>query len=172
MTQLIIRKCKKEEWKTLIDLGIKTFAQTYQAKNTKENFEKYITSAFSTEQIQRELANSKCHFYFAFFNEELAGYIKLNEPGAQTDLNHANSMELERIYVEASFKGQGIGKALIKKSEEKARERNLPKIWLGVWTKNPEAIAFYNKMGFQEVGTHVFTVGDDDQLDLILEKEV
>jgi RimJ/RimL family protein N-acetyltransferase len=40
--------------------------------------------------------------------------------------------------------------------------------WLGVWERNPRAIAFYRKWGFAEVGAHTFVVGDDPQRDLVL----
>ncbi len=41
-------------------------------------------------------------------------------------------------------------------------------MWLGVWERNPRAIAFYIKSGFVEVGSHVFIVGNDRQTDLVL----
>ncbi len=40
--------------------------------------------------------------------------------------------------------------------------------WLGVWERNPRAIAFYAKYGFVPVGAHVFTVGRDPQRDLVM----
>jgi ribosomal protein S18 acetylase RimI-like enzyme len=41
-------------------------------------------------------------------------------------------------------------------------------MWLGVWERNPRAIAFYLKTGFVSVGSHVFMVGSDPQTDLVL----
>ena len=35
-------------------------------------------------------------------------------------------------------------------------EHNKKKIWLGVWEKNENAIAFYKKMGFVQTGVHSF----------------
>lgn len=49
-----------------------------------------------------------------------------------------------------------------------ALEKNLRKIWLGVWEKNENAINFYNKMGFVETGTHSFYMGNEEQIDLIM----
>ena len=42
-------------------------------------------------------------------------------------------------------------------------------VWLGVWEKNPRAIAFYRKFNFKEVGEHVFALGKDMQRDIIME---
>jgi len=44
------------------------------------------------------------------------------------------------------------------------------KIWLGVWEKNENALAFYNKMGFVQTGTHFFYMGDEEQTDIIMMK--
>jgi GNAT superfamily N-acetyltransferase len=40
--------------------------------------------------------------------------------------------------------------------------------WLGVWERNPRANAFYRKVGFTDVGSHVFMVGTDPQTDRIM----
>lgn len=42
--------------------------------------------------------------------------------------------------------------------------------WLGVWERNPRAIAFYAKVGFLEVGEHTFVLGRDRQRDLARQK--
>ncbi|MBT8107877.1 MAG: hypothetical protein KJP17_06555 [Gammaproteobacteria bacterium] len=41
-------------------------------------------------------------------------------------------------------------------------------IWLGVWERNPRAIAFYRKMKFIDVGSQFYMVGPDRQLDRVL----
>jgi ribosomal protein S18 acetylase RimI-like enzyme len=45
-------------------------------------------------------------------------------------------------------------------------------VWLGVWERNPRAIAFYRKFGFREVGTHVFPLGNDPQRDIVMARPV
>jgi ribosomal protein S18 acetylase RimI-like enzyme len=44
--------------------------------------------------------------------------------------------------------------------------------WLGVWERNPKAIAFYRKFGFQEVGEHVFPLGSDAQRDIVMSRPI
>jgi diamine N-acetyltransferase len=38
----------------------------------------------------------------------------------------------------------------------------------GVWERNADAIAFYEKMGFREAGRHSFRMGEEFQPDLIM----
>jgi len=45
-------------------------------------------------------------------------------------------------------------------------------VWLGVWEKNINAIAFYKRLGFYEDGRHPFKMGDELQTDFIMKKLV
>jgi ribosomal protein S18 acetylase RimI-like enzyme len=51
-------------------------------------------------------------------------------------------------------------------SEAQARQART--LWLGVWERNPRAIAFYRKRGFQDVGSHEFLLGQDRQTDRVM----
>jgi hypothetical protein len=42
--------------------------------------------------------------------------------------------------------------------------------WLGIWERNPRALASYQKWGFEVVADHIFTVGNDPQRDLIMRR--
>jgi diamine N-acetyltransferase len=80
------------------------------------------------------------------------------------------SLEIERIYIKKEFQKHGLGKLLFNKAMEIAGKRNKKKIWLGVWEKNENAIAFYQKMGFVQTGTHSFYMGEEEQIDFIMTK--
>jgi ribosomal protein S18 acetylase RimI-like enzyme len=45
-------------------------------------------------------------------------------------------------------------------------------LWLGVWERNPRALAFYRKSGFQDVGTQSFMVGEDRQTDRVMTRSL
>jgi hypothetical protein len=64
--------------------------------------------------------------------------------------------------------GTGVGQLLIDKAISVAKEAGLQYIWLGVWEKYPRAIRFYEKHGFQRIGTHLFMLGQDEQTDILL----
>ena len=53
-----------------------------------------------------------------------------------------------------------------------AQENKCDVMWLGVWEYNPRAIRFYEKHGFVEVGSHVFQLGKDPQIDLLMQKKL
>lgn len=100
----------------------------------------------------------------------MAGYLKVNIDGAQTEKMGNESLEIERIYIRSKFQKHGLGKYLLNTAMEIAIERNKKKIWLGVWEKNENALAFYKKMGFVQAGAHSFYMGDEEQIDFIMTK--
>ena len=76
--------------------------------------------------------------------------------------------EIQRIYVDQQWHGRGVAQALMSQAFSAAGLGNADQVWLGVWENNPRALAFYRKLGFKEVGDHVFQLGSDPQRDWIL----
>lgn len=166
------KKCELSDLAKLRKISIETFTATYEAKNTKENFEKHINHTFNTSQLTRELLDSNTVFYLLLSGKDLMGYLKLNEKSAQTEKMQDHCYELERIYLKEEFQGKGFGETLIKKSIEVAQAKNKKELWLGVWKKNPAAIDFYKKMGFEQFGTHPFLLGDEEQEDIMMKIKI
>ena len=132
----------------------------------------YMDRAFNPAQLMVELENQRSEFYFVTELEKKVGYIKMNQSGAQSDLQDDNSIEIERIYVDASCQGKGLGTMLLNHAKERAEELNLRYIWLGVWEKNKDAIRFYERHGFEAVSSHEFKMGDDVQTDILMKYDV
>jgi ribosomal protein S18 acetylase RimI-like enzyme len=169
--ELTFKQCKADDLHTLRDLSCKTYNETFADTNTPSNMKAYLEQAFDINKLCGELSNSYSLFYFLYADGELAGYLKLNESPAQTDIKDILSLEIERIYVAKEFQGKGLGNVLMKKAIETAEIRKKSYVWLGVWEKNQKAILFYKKNGFYEAGTHSFFMGDEEQTDLVMRKD-
>ena len=65
------------------------------------------------KKLRAELSDAHAAIYFLYWGDKLAGYLKLNESSAQTDIHDGDSLEIERIYVTKAFQGQGLGHYLI-----------------------------------------------------------
>jgi GNAT superfamily N-acetyltransferase len=99
------------------------------------------------------------------------GYALLLEP----DLPVATTLgdlELKRIYVLHRFQGTGMGSALMRWSMEMARTLGKKRLLLGVHDGNRQAISFYERHGFAQVGTRQFQVGKTICSDFILGVEI
>lgn len=101
-------------------------------------------------------------------DKECVGYFKLNKKEAQTEPFGNTSIEIERIYVLDKFQGLQIGKQMLFKIVEMAKQENVSFIWLGVWEKNTAAIRFYERHGFVKIGTHPYYIGNDKQTDWLM----
>ncbi|MFG6147376.1 GNAT family N-acetyltransferase [Halobacillus sp. B23F22_1] len=169
---ITIRKCTCDDVPQLQEIGYTTFKNTFQHQNSPENMESYLNKAFTIHQVEKEIAAQNSHFYFIYVKEELAGYLKVNTGEAQTEKMGEDSFEIERIYIIDQFQKHGLGKGLLNLAIEMAVEQHKTKVWLGVWEKNENAIAFYKKMGFVQTGAHSFYMGDEEQTDIIMVKKL
>ncbi|TMU54988.1 GNAT family N-acetyltransferase [Flagellimonas algicola] len=165
---LSFRECTLSDLDTLIQISKDTFIAAFEAENEPEDFREYIESAFSKEQLQKELLNQHSQFFFVFENVDLVGYFKVNKDQAQTDVKDKDSLELERIYVVGHHQGKGIGAWMLQQVIDLAKDNGMDYVWLGVWEHNPGAIRFYQKYGFTKFGTHPYYIGDDQQTDWLL----
>lgn len=165
-----IRACSREDLQKLQEISIETFKDTFKDQNSPDNMRAYLERAFNAKQLEAELSNSCSDIFFVYYNDELAGYLKLNRDEAQSEKMSDASLEIERIYIKKKFQKHGLGKYLLNQAIETALEHNKKNIWLGVWERNENAIAFYNRMGFVQTGSHSFYMGDEEQIDFILVK--
>ncbi len=170
MQEITLTKATPTELQTLIEIGKKTFFETYAQRNSEADMTAYLKDNFNAETITAQLENPNSEFYIAWNDQQPIGYLKVNESTAQTDLKEENSLEIERIYVLSSYHGKGIGQRLYEKAIEIAGQKNKTSIWLGVWEQNPKAIRFYEKNGFVSFAQHLFIVGSEEQTDHLMRK--
>ncbi|EKQ50901.1 MULTISPECIES: GNAT family N-acetyltransferase [unclassified Clostridium] len=168
MENLLIKECSLEDIEKIKYISEKTFYETFSNENTKEDMENYLKENFSYEQLESEIKNNGSRFYIVQNNDEVVAYMKVNFDKAQTEIEHDNTLEVQRIYILQEYKGKHIGKRLIQKAIEIGRDRNLNYIWLGVWEHNYNAIKFYEKQGFEKFDTHIFKLGEDEQTDNLM----
>ena len=167
-----LQKITKNNVQDLQEVSIQTFTETFKDNNSEKSLNDYLNTAYELTKLEKELENPHSEFYFAYFNNELAGYLKININDAQSEKMGENALEVERIYIKKSFKRRGIGRHLIKTAEQLAKKYQKNLMWLGVWEYNPKAIAFYETLGFKVIGAHSFFMGEEEQTDLIMSKQL
>lgn len=166
----MIRICTEKDAIELQNISISTFSETFKDQNSPDHLHVYLEKAYHSSKLKKELADPSSQFFFIYFRDQLAGYLKINTGDAQTEAMGEDSLEVERIYIKKRHQKFGLGKQLLTKAMELAQELEKEKIWLGVWEENKNAIGFYEKKGFIQNGSHSFFVGDDEQTDLIMVK--
>lgn len=161
-----------EDIKKLQTIAKQTFTETFGSQNTAEDLAKFLNEEYDFNKLKSEVADPESFYYFCYFNDEIAGYLKLNIGSAQTESDYPEALEIQRIYVLQKYQGQKMGLSMMQHAIEVAKKIKKSQVWLGVWEKNLKAQAFYQKSGFKKVGSHDFILGDDIQTDYILVKEL
>lgn len=172
MEHIQITKVTLNNIGSLQEIGRRTFSETFAAVNTAANMQHYLDESFSIHKLTDELNDTNAAFYFAWLNEEVIGYLKLNFGASQTELKDDKAIEIERIYVLQAFHGKNVGQLLYQKALQIAEEMDADYIWLGVWEENMRAIRFYQKNGFTEFSKHAFQLGDDTQTDIMMKLQL
>lgn len=169
---ITIRTATKADVLLLSELSTQTFYETYAAYNTKENMEGYVKNNFNVETLEKNFDEPNAQFFIAYADEIPVGYAKIRTVEVPAAMKNRNHLELERIYVKQDFKGKKIGKALLSKCIETANREGFEVLWLGVWEHNEKALNFYKKAGFEIFDQHIFKLGDDEQRDYLMKKEL
>ena len=174
MSEIKIRKAAIEDAEMLAELSYKTFYDAFHEhpKNAPEDLADYMEKAFNPETVRAELLEEHSIFLVAEIETETAGYAKVMIGAIEDGISAEKPIELNRLYSHQKFLGKGVGARLMDECFNIAKENDCDVMWLGVWEFNPRAQAFYKKYGFREVGRHIFRLGSDPQIDLLMQKDL
>jgi ribosomal protein S18 acetylase RimI-like enzyme len=158
----------------LAEFAARTFADTFAAANRPEDMAVYLPSAYSPDLQRAEIEDPKITTLLLEQADRgvLVAYAMLRSGDVPAAVSDKSAVELWRFYVDRPWHGLGLAQRLMTAAQEQAVQRGAHTMWLGVWEKNPRAIAFYEKCGFRDVGAHDFWVGADRQTDRIMVMEV
>lgn len=95
----------------------------------------------ATKKLIETRVESGFHFFVAEIDGEVVGFLDLEE------MRH--SVKVWGLCVAPKFRNRGVGRALMKKAEEFAKEIGKEGLWL--YTKD-EKVGFYEKLGFVRLG--------------------
>ena len=169
MNGVAIRQATIEDAALLADLGTRLFEQTFGSANSPEDMREFLPATFSIDQQTAEIADPNRVSFIAFDEDGSAvGYAMTRRGSRGNGIVAERPVEVQRIYVDRSLHGRGLGDALMNSCVEQAREWDADVLWLGVWQENPRAIAFYKRSGFSVVGTQDFVLGRDVQHDFVM----
>lgn len=167
-----IRKATGRDAKLLSQLAEKTFRDAFVDDTTPADMDHYVEEAFSPAVIAGEVADESSTFLIAEDGSGAIGYAKLRDGEVDSSISGERPIELQRLYLLQTALARGVGARLMEACLDVARGAGFRTVWLGVWEHNHRAIRFYERWGFRRVGEHTFTIGEDDQVDIVMEREV
>ncbi|WP_033376795.1 GNAT family N-acetyltransferase [Alloscardovia criceti] len=177
LSGLVFRKLTTDDATALQWVEAVTFEDTFLLTSEPQDNDGFIAEAFRLETIEEELSTEKM-LHFGLIDEhsgEMAAFLKVNLYGVQTEDGPEiprNSLEVQRLYVMPRFKRRGLGTYLMEKAVDIAQEHGCTSLWLGVWQYNFAAQQFYKSWGYERFSEHTFMVGEDPQVDFLLQKKL
>lgn len=153
-------------------LAEQTFRATFEAMNTPEDMNLHSQAHYSETLRGREILDSAIDTLVCEHSGELVAFAQLRWGPGPEILGAQQPVEIERLYVSKEWHGRGVAQDLMATAIGLAEARGADQVWLGVWERNPRAIAFYRKCGFAEVGEHTFLLGTDPQRDIVMKRVI
>ncbi len=158
----------------IASLARETFWDAYKTESQLEqkHIRSYMDTAFSDDAIRRNLADEKKIYLVAEDEASELGYAKLANGSTRKEIHKKHAVELCRIYLKKKSWGKSIGSILLRKCVEEAEKRDAEVMWLSVWEHNQRAIQFYERHGFEIVGSHIFDLASSLQTDFIMTRNL
>lgn len=165
-----IRRARPDDATALAELKLATFRETFleglRIPYPRADLARFEVEMYSPEQVAREIADAK---HATWVCESAGGDLLAYAHCGPCKLPHpdvtAQSGELYQIYIRKRAQGLGLGRELLRLSLDWIALTYPGSAWLGVWSGNAKAQAFYGAKGFRKVGDYHFMVGDhrDDE---------
>lgn len=143
MAEIKIRKISYEDKDQFIDVYIRAYQSLsdykYTSKGEVKNYFKWL--------YKRDNQG----FLVAEKDGKAVGFIAGD--GNWIDQEGERVLEIHELFVLPEERRKGVGSMLLKEILEYGKKRGLKKVELWVGKTNYQAICFYKKFGFKEVGT-------------------
>ena len=155
----------------LSEFGGRAFIHAYQCTLPIKELKEYIDVAFAESTILAEI-NGSSETYFICQDADLnpCGYAKLILSPAPKCIGSNSCIELQRLYIDSDYRGQGVGKLLESHAESHASDLDIQDIWLRVWEGNEIAQEIYINWGFTIVGEEPYQVGKEKRTVRLMSK--
>jgi len=170
MTVPLLRAATPTDHDALAALKLRTFRETFledfKIPYPPADLAVFEHASYAPENVARELVDPAKRTWVVEADGVLLGYAHIGPSKLPHHDITSKSGELYQIYVTRAAQGSGIGRLLLTHALRELTELYPGPIWLGVWSGNLRAQAVYRKLGFAQVGTYQFPVGNwrDDEL--------
>lgn len=171
MSDFHIRKASLKDVETLALIGTATFLESFVEEIKGPDITRHCMKEHSSDAYRTYLAKPGTECWLAEYSKTAApiGYVMNCQPDLPVPVQDQD-IELKRIYVFSRFHGSAVAEMLLQASVDSARKSAAPRLLLGTYEGNARATRFYEKHGFQTIGTRQFDVGGAIFNDIVMAK--
>jgi diamine N-acetyltransferase len=166
----VIRVARPGDGKRLSLVGRASFLETYADLLPVEDVLAHTEKQHAPDVYCAWLADAKYRTWLVETGPGSVpvGYLVLSPPDLPMADLTPQDLEIKRIYVLHKYQRKGVGRELMERATQYAREAGYRRLLLGVYSRNTAALAFYDRIGFRPVGERYFRVGAHEYFDHIL----
>ena len=146
----MIRRATLSDCNNLAALSIQVWLSAYARDGINAAISDYVLATFNQQHFVTLLAQDDYQIYVATENDLLLGFIAVNLCSDFKSSEHG--FEIDTLYVQGRQQGRGIGRRLL----QYIATEHQAKYWLSTWSHNVEAIDFYRRFGFKDIGQSYF----------------
>lgn len=172
MADIEIRRATAFDNELLVRLGREAFPGNFEGRPEPAGMAAHIDERYNPDIQAAELAHPGSTFFIAYDGSEAVGFARVREDEHPPPVSSGRALEVHRFYVLRQYWSAGIGRALMTACIDEARARGVDVMWLAAWSENPRAVGFYRSLGFVEVGSQPYVLGDEVHLDFIFERRL
>lgn len=161
----LIRKATAADAAALTTLARKTFCDTFGHLYSAQDLTHFLDTHYTPMLQRQEITAPDNHVMVVEKGSELVGYAQSGRCKLPVEDMPQNAYELQRLYLLPQAKGQGLGSALLQDALAFFRKQDAAAVYVGVWSENYHAQAFYAQHGFEKIAEYHFMVGShsDDE---------
>ena len=136
-------------------LCIQVWLHTYAKDGIRDEISQFVLNTFTNKYFESMLDKTKYRLFVYKKQNHIVGCIIINLKS--TFENKINGYEIDTLYVQEHFQGQGIGKKMLLEVASLFGDT----FWLSTWVHNINAIEFYKYLGFEDIGQINFELGEE-----------
>ena len=133
-------------------LAMQVFLDTYAADGIRPAIAREALASYAPAVYQQLLQAPSVSILVAERQGHLVGFAQVTLGTRHPLVQATVPAELDRLYVQGPFTGQGLGRTLLHAAERDAARRGASLLWLTPWVHNARALHFYAREGYVDVG--------------------
>lgn len=169
-----IRIAKDTDVHELVPLAARTFPLACPPEMDRTAIDHFVHDELSEEVFTEWIASDDVYVLVATDGAMLVGYsVCINDEAPENaDLTAQVPSEgvvmMSKFYVHPEFHGAGVSKNMMAHLLEHYSTSDRTWMWLGTNEANARAISFYQRSGFNQIGTRTFDIGGTSAKDVVL----
>jgi ribosomal protein S18 acetylase RimI-like enzyme len=149
-------------------IAYETWPHTFGSVLPRKQISYMLDLIYNEDSLKKQMLEKGQRFILAEKEDKPTGFTSY-----EINYNNEPQLMIHKIYLLPSTQGTGTGTKLLNLLTETALQNNNDRLRLKVYFENHKAIGFYEKYGFQNMGTESTDIGNDYIiLDNVMVKEL